>query len=311
MTDKKESHAETLPEVHHEKEGEKAEIFINAKDTVIEIIKELKGLNEREQGLEDTVAEMQDDGEAEPNLIESAVVAEEASVVRIEGRKKDLEEKKEKMEKLREVRNSVLMGAATLTGTDSFILAIDRIGKFTGDEKGGLLLDHDDRIKLIHNKTKLIKFTSAIAKPFMPKWGAALLVGGEKVWEMTDRLNEKYETALKEGQEVTFKDSGQWAMEELVGIFKKEDLKDPKKIKELGGYVVDFGKDLGGSTGAKFETIGSFIQNNSEKASGILIELFSSLKKEKDIKTDDFTEDILEQVVEAKKAEDEEILAAA
>ncbi|MBU0731431.1 hypothetical protein KKC88_00955 [Patescibacteria group bacterium] len=310
MAQEKEPNLDSLPEVHHEVDAEKAGIFINAKDTIIAIKKEIAGLDKREAGLEEAVQTMQDEGEAEPEIVESAVEAEEASVLRIEDRKEQLEGRKEELEKLRKLRNKVLLGMGALSGMDAGILALDRIGKFTGDEKGGLLLDHDERIELIHKKTKLIKFASKVAKPFMPGWGKALLVGGDKVWDMTDTLNEKYETALKNGEKVTFKDTGGWAMEEMAGIFKEADLKDPKKIEELGGYVVDFGKDLGGSAGAKFETIGGFIQNNSEKASDILIKMFSSIK-EGDYKMDDFTEEVMQEYQKLEKAEEEEIAAAA
>lgn len=307
MTNKRETKLESLPEVHHEGEGEKAEAFINAKDTIIAIKKELTGLEKREQGIEDTVHEMQDEGELEPATIESAVVAEEASVLRIENREKQLEAKKEQMEKLRKARNWVLLGMGALSGTDSFILALDRIGKFTDDEKGGLLLDHDERIQLIHRKTKLIKFASKVTKPFMPGWGKALLVGGEKVWEMTDRLNEKYETALKNGEDVSFKETGQWALEELGGMFDIEDLKNPEKIKEVGNLVIDFGKDLGGSAGSTFEKIGNLIVAHPEKASTVLVELFSSIQKG-DYNIEE--EEMLEEVVKAEKADDKEIATA-
>lgn len=287
------SDQEREPHIKGKDSGEKPDFYLDTEKEIAELDKRIAALSKKEEKLDKQLGDVESSG-FPPEAKESAGKAEAASLERIAAQKTELEAKREQTEKVRKMRNKVMIGIGVWTGSASFMLAADRIGKFTGDEKDGLLFDHDERIKLIHDQSKAIHLVSGLLKPFMPGWAKPLIVGGEKVWEATDNINAKYETALKNGEDIGFADSGRWAMEELTGAIKLEDLKDEKKIAQVGKTLKEFAKDFGGTIGGKFEKIGDFIEKNPDKASGVVVKMFEVISKDKK-EPDAETEDILKE----------------
>ncbi|MBU0670765.1 hypothetical protein KKF29_01245, partial [Patescibacteria group bacterium] len=272
------SDQEQEPNVELENSGEEPDFYLDTDTGIAKLDERIAALLKSEGKLGKELADVEESGFTE-EAKGSAEVAESASIQRIEDQKIKLESEKERLEKVRKFRNNLMIGIGVWTGSAPFMLALDRIGKFTGDEKGGLIFDHDERIKLIHDEARAVHLLSKIAKPFLPGWAKAMLSGGEMVWTATDHINEKYETSLKDGKELSFADSGKWAMEELTSAISLDDLKDHKKIAELGKNIKEFAKNFGGTVGEKLDKIGDFIEKHPDKASGVLVKLFESISK--------------------------------
>jgi len=304
MAQEKEPNLESLPEVHHEVDAEKAGIFINARGTIAEINNELMRLDKSEEGLEETVRTMQDQGEAEPEIVESAVEAEEASVLRIEDRKEQLEGRKEEMGDLLKVRNKFLKGWGILTGTDVMMLNADKIAKKFGGEDAGLFT-YDERIEMWERKGEMTRGLSKIMAPFLPGWGKALLVGGEKIVHINHTVMAEAEKRAKDGEKMTSKEANIMSFQLLSEELHIDKLKDLKNIEKLGDALIEFGGDFGGEIGDKFKYLGELAKKHPDKISKALVTLKDLIDKG-DVKVDDDTE---KAIAEMDHLEEDELKA--
>lgn len=278
MADGKRPQAEFPPEVRREIDSEEADFYIDTKATVERIKEELGRLEASEEKLEGTVEEMKSEGGLEPPTVHEAVVAEEKSIMRLEDRKKKLEQKKEEMRELEEFRGRILKAFGRWTGTDAWMMNIDALAKKKGGEEAGLFT-YDDRIEMWEKKGEMTRGLAKIIEPILPGWGKALLVGGEKVVHVNHAVMAEKERKAKRGEKMTSKEANKLSLELIMKEVHLDKLKDVKNIEKSGDLLEQFGGDLGGDLGKKFEFLGGLAKKHPDKISKALAAAVKAVKR--------------------------------